>query len=69
MLLDIVDRVTDELEDKAVLYRELDAINLQTAGHRTYHAKTPRRGAEAIRADLQAGRMFDLLPKILQTGA
>jgi hypothetical protein len=41
MLLDIVDRVTEELEDKAGVYRELAEINLQTAGHRLSWDDTP----------------------------
>ena len=72
MLLDIVDRVTDELEDKAGVYRELAEINLQTAGHRLSCEDTPE-GERLRRYELTCKRhwfrMFDLLPKIRKTGA
>ncbi len=71
MLLDIVNRATEELEDKAVLYRELDEINLQTAGHRLSWDDTPE-GERLRRYELTCkrswSRMFDLLIKIRRSG-
>jgi hypothetical protein len=72
MLRDIVDRVTEELEDKASVYRELDEINLQTAGHRLSWDDTPE-GERLRRYELTCKRhwfrMFDLLLTIRKTGA
>ncbi len=71
VLLDIIDRATEELEDKAVLYRELEAIDLQTAGRRLSWDDTPE-GERLRRYELTCkrswSRMFDLLIKIRRSG-
>jgi hypothetical protein len=71
LLLDIINRATEELEDKADVYRELDAINLQTAGHRLSWDNTPE-GERLRRYELTCKRswlrMFDLLLKIRKSG-
>ena len=70
MLLEIVDRATEELEDKAGVFRELEEINLQYAGHRLSWDDTPE-GERLRRYELTCkrarSRMFDLLLKIRST--
>ena len=55
MLLEIVDRATVVLEDKADVYRELEQINLQTAGHRLSWDDTPE-GERLRRYEMGAKR-------------
>ena len=70
MLLEIVDRATLELEDKAGVFRELEEINLRFAGHRLSWDDTPE-GERLRRYGLTCkrawSRMFDLLLKIRST--
>ncbi len=70
MLLEIVDRATLELEDKAGVFRELEEINLQFAGHRLSWDDTPE-GERLRRYGLTCrrtrSRMFDLLLKLRTT--
>ncbi len=70
MLLEIVDRATQELEDKAGVYRELEEIDLRFAGHRLSWDDTPE-GERLRRYGLTCkrtwSRMFDLLLKIRST--
>jgi hypothetical protein len=71
MLLEIVDRAIESLEDMAGVFRELEKINLQTAGHRLSWDDTPE-GERLRRYEMTCGRkwsrMFDLLLKIRRTG-
>ena len=70
MLLEIVDRATEELEDKAGVFRELEEINLRFAGHRLSWDDTPE-GERLRRYGLTCkrtrSRMFDLLLKLRTT--
>jgi hypothetical protein len=70
MLLEIVDRATAELADKAGVFRELEEINLRFAGHRLSWDDTPE-GERLRRYGLTCkrawSRMFDLLLKIRAT--
>ena len=70
MLLEIVDRANEDLEDKGGVYRELEAIDLQYAGHRLSWDDTPE-GERLRRYGLTCkrtkSRMFDLLLKIRST--
>jgi hypothetical protein len=65
-----VDRATEELEEKAGVFRELEEINLRFAGHRLSWDDTPE-GERLRRYRLTCGRtrsrMFDLLLKLRTT--
>ena len=70
MLLEIVDRATLELEDKAGVFRELEEINLQFAGHRLSWDDTPegeRLRRYGLTCSRTRSRMFDLLLKLRTT--
>jgi hypothetical protein len=72
MLLEIVDRAVDELEDKAGVYRELTKVHLETAGRRLSWDDTPE-GERLRRYEMACSRMefrvFDLLMKVRRTGS
>jgi hypothetical protein len=72
MLLEIINRSTLVLEDKADVYRELEQINLQTAGHRLSWDDTPE-GERLRRYEMGTQRMwsrlFDMLLKIRSSGS
>jgi hypothetical protein len=72
MLLEIVDRATEVLEDRADVNRQLEEINLQTAGRRLSWDDTPE-GERLRRYQMSCkrmwSRMFDLLMKVRSTGS
>ena len=72
MLLEIVDRAIEVLEDAAGVFRELEKINLEFAGHRLSWDDTPE-GERLRRYELTckraSSRMFELLLKIRSTAA
>ncbi len=73
MLLEIVDRAVDELEDKAGVYRELTKVHLETAGRRLSWTTRPEGELPWWRHEMACSRMefrvFDLLMKVRRTGS